>query len=80
MLFLSFACGEAIRQAAMQIGQGTPHVVELSRCDARIEIAFDDLAEIRTEVETLVEVQAALQEPTQGFIFYDLRKLHSNSG
>src|SRR5262245_10771112 len=69
MLFVSFACGEAVRQASTQIGLDTPYADELSQCDARIEITFDDLDEVRTEVETLVEVQAALQETTQGFIF-----------
>ena len=35
----------------------------------RIEIAFDDLEEVRSEAETLVEVQALVQEASQGYIF-----------
>jgi hypothetical protein len=41
----------------------------LSQCAARIEITFDDLEEVRTEIDTLIEVQETLQDATQGFIF-----------
>ena len=69
LLFLSLARGDVLSREAAQIGQGTPYTAELSRCSAQIRIAFDDLEEVRTEVDTLVDVQAGLQDATHGFIF-----------
>ena len=69
LLFITMLTGEAVQQESARIGIGTSYAEELTHCQTRIEIAFDDLEEVRTEVETLVEVQALLQEATQGFIF-----------
>ncbi|MEP7287578.1 MAG: hypothetical protein ABI947_17610 [Chloroflexota bacterium] len=69
LLFITLACSELVRQESVQIGQDTPYAEDLSRCNVRIEIAFDDLQEVRMEAETLIEVQSSLQEATQGYIF-----------
>jgi hypothetical protein len=69
LLFITSAVSETIRKEATLIGQGTPYADILSQCAARIEITFDDLEEVRTEIDTLIEVQETLQDATQGFIF-----------
>src|SRR5262245_54544112 len=69
LLFITAVRGERVRQASAEIGRDTPYASELSQCSARIEIAFDDLEEVRTEIDSLVDVQGILQEATQGFIF-----------
>jgi hypothetical protein len=69
LVYISLAVGEAVRQQAEQIGQATPYAEILSRCSARFEITFDDLQAVREEMNTLLEVQDALQHVTQGFIF-----------
>jgi hypothetical protein len=69
LLFVTAACSEPLRQAALIVGQDSPYAEALSRCNVRVEIAFDDLEEVRTEADTLIEVQTALQDATQGYIY-----------
>jgi hypothetical protein len=68
-LYVGFASGEDVRQEAAGIGERTPHAEALGGCDARFEIAFDDLGEVLDEINTLIEVQATLQDATRGFLF-----------
>lgn len=51
------------------IGEGTPHGRALARCDAWLEISFDDLDEVLDESNTLIETQLTLQDATGGFMF-----------
>jgi hypothetical protein len=54
---------------AAKIGHGTPHEDALRECDARFEIVIEDLDEALDEINTLMEVQGALQDVSQGFLF-----------
>lgn len=69
MLFITSVRGEAVRLKSMKIGKGSLYSEELSKCDARVEITFDDLQAVRKEEDTLIEVQSTLQEVTEGYIF-----------
>jgi hypothetical protein len=61
--------GAMVRAEAAEIGAGTPHAAAMEACDARFEIAFDDLRAALDEINTLMEVQGALQDASQGFLF-----------
>ena len=56
------------REAA-EIGAGTAHEDALRGCDARFEIGIDDLDAALDEINTLIEVQSALQDASRGFLF-----------
>ncbi len=68
-LRLYFANGEDVEHEAEEIGIGTSYADNIKACDARFEIAFDDLDEVLDEINTLIEVQVTLQEATKGFLF-----------
>lgn len=54
---------------AAEIGEGTPHEVAMRECGARFEVGIDDLDAALDEINTLMEVQGALQDASQGFLF-----------
>jgi hypothetical protein len=54
---------------AAEIGEGTPHAAAMRECGARFEVGIDDLDEALDEINTLMEVQGALQYASQGFLF-----------
>lgn len=54
---------------AQEIGRGTEYEQALSRCDARFEIDIPDLDEALAEINTLMEVQGALQDASAGYLF-----------
>lgn len=58
-----------VAEEAAEIGEGTPHAATLATCDARFEIAIDDLDEALDEINTLIQVQAALQGLTGGIMY-----------
>lgn len=58
-----------VRAEAAEIGEGTPHEADLRGCDAYFEIHFESLDEALDEINTLMEVQGALQDASQGFLF-----------
>jgi len=60
---------EWVRIEAAEIGGGTPYAAAMRDCDARFEIDFDSLDEALQEINTLMEVQVALQDACQGFLF-----------
>jgi hypothetical protein len=66
---IRLAAGESVRVEASEIGEGTPHADALRECDARIEIGIDDLDAALDEINTLMAVQGALQDVSQGFLF-----------
>jgi hypothetical protein len=61
--------GELVRAEATEIGKGTPYEAAMRECDARFEIGIDDLDEALDEFNTLMEVQGALQDASQGYLF-----------
>lgn len=54
---------------AAEIGEGTPHEAAMRECGARFEVGIDDLDAALDEINTLMEVQGALQDASQGFLF-----------
>jgi hypothetical protein len=54
---------------AAEIGEGTPHAAVMRACGARFEIAIDDLDAALDEMNTLLEVQGALQDASRGYLF-----------
>jgi hypothetical protein len=61
--------GDLVRAEAAEIGEGTPHEAAMRDCDARFEIRIEDLDAALDEINTLMEVQGALQDASQGFLF-----------
>jgi hypothetical protein len=54
---------------AAEIGEGTPHAAAMRECGVRFEIEIADLDAALDEINTLMEVQGALQDASQGFLF-----------
>lgn len=54
---------------AAEIGEGTLHEAAMRECNARFEVGIDDLDAALDETNTLMEVQGALQDASQGFLF-----------
>lgn len=54
---------------AAEIAEGTEHLSGMSLCNARFEIGMEDLDEVLDEINTLIEVQATLQDSTSGYLF-----------
>jgi hypothetical protein len=54
---------------AAEIGAGTPHAAEMRKCGARFEVYVEDLELALDETNTMMEVQGALQEASQGYLF-----------
>ena len=63
------ATGPAVAAEALEVGAGTDFADRLARCDARFEIEIDDLDEPLDEINTLMEVQGALQDACGGLLF-----------
>jgi hypothetical protein len=63
------AAEDWVRIEAAEIGTGTPYEAAMRECDVRFEVSFDSLDEALDEINTLMEVEAALQEASEGFLF-----------
>ena len=61
--------GEHVRTEATEIGEDTAHAAAMGECAARFEVVIDDLGAALDEINTLIEVQVALQDASQGFLF-----------
>jgi hypothetical protein len=64
-----FTQGEDVRDEATEIGEGTPHAEAMGHCDSLFAILIENLDEVLDEMNSLIEVQATLQDATQGFLF-----------
>src|SRR5262245_9369013 len=53
-----------VREEAAEISADSPHAMEMSRCEVRYEVLIDDLDDVLDEINTLIDVQAALQNAT----------------
>jgi len=68
-LRVAFATEDSVREEAAEIAAETPHAAAMSECDVRFEILIDDLDQVLDEINTLIDVQSALQELTHGFLY-----------
>ena len=59
--------GPHVTRAAAELGDHEQWGKALARCDARFEIAIDDLDAALDEINTLIEVETALRELVRGF-------------
>jgi hypothetical protein len=70
ILYASIVRGEvAAVLAGRLIGRGRKHRALAAASDAYIEIKFESLDEVLDEMNTLIEVQAALQAATRGLLY-----------
>lgn len=58
-----------VQVEAAEIGTGTPDEVAMRECGARFEVEIEDLDEALDEINTLMEVQGALQDASRGYLF-----------
>lgn len=68
-LSVFLARGEDVRREAQEIVGDTGYKGQFGTFDTRFEIVFDDPDAVLDEINTLIEVQASLQEATGGFLF-----------
>ena len=69
LLRVAFARGDHVAEEAAEIAEGGEFEDAMRGCAARFEIAIDDLDEALDEMNTLIEVQATLQQATAGYLF-----------
>lgn len=67
-LRVAFVNAKWVQEEAAEVAERHPRALELSTCDVRFEIMFDDLDEVLDEINTLIEVQATLQKATGGYM------------
>ena len=68
-LRVSYAVGDYVAEEAAEIARSDPKALATLPCDARFEIAIDDLDAVLNEYSTLFAVQEALAGATGGFVF-----------
>lgn len=69
-LYSSIIRGEVAAVLAERLmGRGHKHRAMAAACDAYIEIKFESLDEVLDEINTLIDVQAALQAATGGLLY-----------
>ena len=61
-LRVAYSRGRYVREEASGSGKHSPHATAMAQCDARFEILIDDLDETLDDLNTLMEVQWALEE------------------
>ena len=54
---------------AIKISKGTEFESKMSKCNVRFEIKISNLNEALNEINTLMEVQGALQDASKGYLF-----------
>lgn len=58
-----------VNEEAIEIAEETKTELPLRNCNARFEIEIDDLEAALDEINTLMEVQFALMEVSNGYLF-----------
>jgi hypothetical protein len=58
-----------VRFEAAEVSAGTPHADAMGQCDARFEVSFESLDAALDEINTMIEIQVALQEACNGYQF-----------
>lgn len=58
-----------VKEEANEISEGSEFASEMRKCNARFEVFIDDLDAALDEINTLMEVQGALQDASKGYLF-----------
>jgi len=58
-----------VQEEAIEFSKGTKYEKEMGKCNARFEILINDLDKALDEINTLMEVQGALQDASKGYLF-----------
>lgn len=66
---VSLATDDYVKQEAAELSIATPYSENMSKSDARFEILIDDLDAALEEMNSLIEIEAALQELTHGIVY-----------
>lgn len=61
--------GAHVQQEAQEIAQNTAYGEAMALCTERFEIEINDLGEALDEINTLIDIQAALQEISEGYLY-----------
>ncbi|MDQ2732416.1 MAG: hypothetical protein M3Y56_12220 [Armatimonadota bacterium] len=76
-LQVHFLSGTAVQDEAVALSKRSnakPYASVLLQCDSRFVISFDNLEVVLDEINTLIEVQATLQEATDGILYNNWNK------
>jgi hypothetical protein len=69
-VYASITRGEFVETIALRLmGRGRKYRDLIAGCDTQIEITFHNLDEVLDEINTLIEVQATLQDATGGLLY-----------
>jgi hypothetical protein len=66
---IGLVSGDYVKEEAIEIAEDTKTELQLKNCNARFEITIKDLELALDEINTLMEVQVALMEASNGFLF-----------
>ena len=69
LLRVRLARGADVQNEATHLGKGTLYASSLDTVDAQFEITFDNLDDVLYDINTLIAVQATLQDATNGFLY-----------
>jgi hypothetical protein len=69
-LYISITRGEFVETLIRRLmGRRRKHRHLIPGCDTQIEITFDNLDEVLNEINTLIDIQATLQDATGGLLY-----------
>ncbi len=68
-LSVSIVTGDYVQEESEAISMGSPYEKEMKKCNARFEVEFNNLGEVLAEINTMMDVQGALQDVSKGYLF-----------
>jgi hypothetical protein len=69
-LYVSIQRGDFVEVIGRRLmGRGRKYRSLIAGCDTQIEITFHDLEEVLDEINTLIDIQATLQDATRGLLY-----------